>query len=208
MPMLACSPLMLRLPSQVPRSRWFAVSMLICSFLKLGGTYPWWVWCSLFWQDPKLCWKPCFYRAVSQSYLRTCLPGCCPLFGSNKTLCYSYYRLFVDYFHRQLPPQPCGFQGNPELWSWGESGQFGQPRQVLGPGWKIWAAGASWRPLEGHLHSCKNHSKLERAHARRRASQASSQDPHNPGGQVWRRLLCRGVQAWNVAGPASTLSSS
>ena len=39
-------------------------------FYKLWRNYPWLVWCSLFWQDIKLGWKPCCSRAVPQSYLR------------------------------------------------------------------------------------------------------------------------------------------
>ena len=87
---------MIRLSSQVPRPYWLAVYMLICCCFffpgNLEGMYPWLVWCSLFWQDIKLCWKPCFSRAVPQSYLRGCL-----LVGSNTTLLYSYYSLVIDY---------------------------------------------------------------------------------------------------------------
>ena len=38
--------------------------------------------------------------AVSQSNLGSCLPDYSPQFGSNKTLLYSCYRLFIDYFCR------------------------------------------------------------------------------------------------------------
>ena len=48
-----------------------------------------------------VCWKPCFFGAVPLSYLRGCLPGYRPQTGSNKTLFYSYFRLFIDYFHWQ-----------------------------------------------------------------------------------------------------------
>ena len=34
----------------------------------------------------------------SQCYLRGCILAYIPQFGSNKTLFYSYYRLFIDYF--------------------------------------------------------------------------------------------------------------
>ena len=72
-------------------------------FWNLEGMYPWLVWCSWFWQDIILCWKPCFSGAVPQSFLRPgYLLGFSPQFGSYKTLFSSYYRLFIDYFHWQF----------------------------------------------------------------------------------------------------------
>ena len=70
-------------------------------FWNLEGMNRWFVRGSLFWQDTKLYWKPCFSRAVPQNYLRDCLPGYSPQFGWNKTLFYSNYRLFIDYFCQQ-----------------------------------------------------------------------------------------------------------
>ena len=74
-----------------------AVYMLIFFFFfwNLEGMYTCCVWHSLFWRDIKLCSKPCFFRTVPQSYLRGCLKGYSPQFGLNKTLFYSYYRLFI-----------------------------------------------------------------------------------------------------------------
>ena len=57
---------------------------------------------SSFWHDRKVGWKPCFSEAVSQNYLGGWLPGYCPHFGSDKTLFYFFYRLFIDYFCGQL----------------------------------------------------------------------------------------------------------
>ena len=54
--------------SQMPRSCWLIVYMLICLFWNLERIYPCHVWCSLFWQNIKLCWKPCFSGTLSQSY--------------------------------------------------------------------------------------------------------------------------------------------
>ena len=56
--------------------------------------------CSLFQQDIRMCWKPCFSRALS-SLVETTLLGNSPQFLSDKTLFYSYYRLFVDYLHQK-----------------------------------------------------------------------------------------------------------
>ena len=67
----------------------------------LERMYPWLIWCSLFWQDIKLCWTSCFFGAVPQGYLRGCLLGYTLQFGSNKTLFFSYCRSCVDYFHHQ-----------------------------------------------------------------------------------------------------------
>ena len=89
---------MIRLPSQVPRPHWLTMYLLICFSWNLEGMYLWLVWCSSFWQDTKLCWKPYFSRAGPLSYLRG-YSGFSPQFDSNKTLFYSYYRLFIDYFH-------------------------------------------------------------------------------------------------------------
>ena len=41
-------------------------------------------------EKKKLYWKPCFSREIPQSYLRGCLPGWSPRFGSNQTLFYYY----------------------------------------------------------------------------------------------------------------------
>ena len=63
--------------------------------LKPWRNVSWLVWCSLFWQDMKLCWNPCFSRAAPLTYLRAASPQ----FGLNKILFDSYYSLFIDYFH-------------------------------------------------------------------------------------------------------------
>ena len=96
------TPLVIRLRSQVPRLYWLTVFTLICFLWNLEGTSPWLVWHSVFWQDIKLCWKPCFSGAVPQNSLRGSLWHYDPQLGSNKTLFYSYYRLFIDYFYPQL----------------------------------------------------------------------------------------------------------
>lgn len=69
-------------------------------FLKnLEGMYPWPVWCSLFWQDLKLCWKLCFSGGVSQRNLASRLLGYGPQCGliklRIKTLFYSCYWSFT-----------------------------------------------------------------------------------------------------------------
>ena len=51
------------------------------------------------WQDIKLHWKPCFFGAIPQSYLRGCAPGFIPQFGSNKTLFHSDYRFFIIFLN-------------------------------------------------------------------------------------------------------------
>ena len=86
-----------RLLSQVPRPYQLAVHMLIMFFWNLVRMY--------LWVPDVLCSdkvyncvdKPYLSRAVPQSYLRGCLLGYSPPFGSEKTLFYSYYRLFIDY---------------------------------------------------------------------------------------------------------------
>ena len=60
-------------------------------FWNLEGMYPWLVSWSLFWQDMKLCWTPCYSRAVSQSALGSWLLSYSSQFGSNKTLFYSCF---------------------------------------------------------------------------------------------------------------------
>ena len=95
-PASAGTSLMIRLPSQVPRPYWLTMYLF---FWNLEGMDSWLIWCSWFWQDIKLCWNPCFSGAVLWSgYLRSCLPGYSPQFGSNKTLFYSYYRFFYWLF--------------------------------------------------------------------------------------------------------------
>ena len=69
--------------------------VLICLFIDFEGMYPFYVWCSLLWQDIKLCWKPCFCRTVPSSYVRGCPLSCSPQFDLGKTIFYSYYRLFI-----------------------------------------------------------------------------------------------------------------
>ena len=67
-----------------------------CVFLwNPEGMHPCHVWCSLFWQDRILCWKPHFSVAVPYSYLRGCFLACDPCFGANKTVLYWYYWLFI-----------------------------------------------------------------------------------------------------------------
>ena len=83
-------PLMVRLPSHMPKPCWLAVYMLICVCVCFLELYPWLVKCSLFWQDIKLCWKPCFSRAVSQSHLGRWSLGYSPQFGSDKIIFYSF----------------------------------------------------------------------------------------------------------------------
>ena len=77
--------------SQVQRPHWLPAYMLVCFwlffFLKPSTIVHLIQW------DIKLCWPPYFSRAVSQSYLRSCLLCYTPQFGSNKTFFYSYYRL-------------------------------------------------------------------------------------------------------------------
>lgn len=93
--------LLSRHPSQVPKPYWLTVHMLSFFFLIFKECISALFWCSLFWQDRKLCWQPCFFsRAVPQSHLRSCLQGYSPQLGSCKTLSYPYYRLFTDYFHQ------------------------------------------------------------------------------------------------------------
>ena len=79
--------------SQVQRPHWLPVYMLICLFvfffLKPSTIV------HLLQGDMKLCRPPYFSRAVSQSYLRSCLLCYTPQFGSNKTFFYSYYRLVI-----------------------------------------------------------------------------------------------------------------
>ena len=91
----AGSPLMLAgLPSWGPSPWWLAVHTLVWFFPfrffwgggNLRGKSSWFVSCSLLRQDTKLCWKPCFLGAIPQSYLKGCLPGRGPQFGSNKIL--------------------------------------------------------------------------------------------------------------------------
>jgi len=64
-------------------------------FLKPWRNVSWLVWCSLFWQDMKLCWNPCFSGADPLTYLRAASPQ----FGANKTFLFLLYSLFIDYFH-------------------------------------------------------------------------------------------------------------
>ena len=113
----AGTPLMIRLPSQVSRPY-----CLLCTcwsgffFLNLEGMYLCLVWCSLFWQDLKLCWKPCFSRAVPQRYLRGCVLCYSPPFGWTTTPFYSYYSLVINYLHRQCLESLAGYQINwPEV---------------------------------------------------------------------------------------------
>ena len=103
-------PSMKGLPSQVAWPHWSTVhgvaTLIHCpcaglTFWNLEGKYPWIVWYSLFCQDVKLCWKPCFSGAIPQRYPRGCLPGSSPQSDPDKTLFYFYYRLFIDYFHWQ-----------------------------------------------------------------------------------------------------------
>lgn len=78
------------------------------SFWNLEGLCPRNVWCYLFWWDIKICWTPCFFRAVPQLTERLAPGRCSSQLGSkqNKTrkqrrnkklLFFSYYR-FIDLF--------------------------------------------------------------------------------------------------------------
>ena len=92
---------------------------LVAQWLQISSHY----YCSfngssLFWHDRKVCWKSCFSEAISQNYLRGCLPGYRPHFGSNKLFSIPFIDclliIFVDnseelthlLFPGTLPP-PC-----------------------------------------------------------------------------------------------------
>ena len=100
----AGTPSMMRPFPQVSRAYWLTGYMLICLFACLFVFWKYWRNVSLTWlmlfvvTRYKAVWKPCFYGAVPQTYLRGCLWGYSPQFGSNKTLFYSYYSwLLITY---------------------------------------------------------------------------------------------------------------
>ena len=85
----------------LPRCQGHTNLLCMCLFVyfwKLEMIYPWLAWCSLLWQDIKLCGKPCYSRAVPQINLSCCLPDHSPQFGSNKSLLYYYCRFLTNYY--------------------------------------------------------------------------------------------------------------
>ena len=109
----AGTPLMMRIPSQVPKpyyllcTSWSVFWIFLVLFLK-----PWRnvsLTCLMFFvlTRHKTVLKTMLLQSRSQSYLRGCLLGYSPQFGSDKTLFYSYYKLFTDYFCGQRYVSDC-----------------------------------------------------------------------------------------------------
>ena len=72
---LGCNvgPPSIRLPSQLPKPYWYTVYMVIWFFVETLKDGVLDLFDVLFWQDTKQGWNPFIFRAVSHSYLRSCL---------------------------------------------------------------------------------------------------------------------------------------
>ena len=91
------TPWKIRFPSQTPESCCLTVCVLGLSLLKPWRNTPCRVnvWASFAW-GVRLCWKPCFSRAVSQSSWRGCLLSYSPQCESNKTFPSLLYVLIIS----------------------------------------------------------------------------------------------------------------
>ena len=92
----SAGPLMMRLPSQVPRLYWVTVCVFICLFWNLERNIS--LMCLMFFGlDKKLCWQPCFSSAIPQSNLRHVFQAIVLTLAQVRLF---YYRSFICYFHQ------------------------------------------------------------------------------------------------------------
>ena len=139
---------LIRLLSQVPRSCWLPVYVLMLSvwFETLKKRIP--DFFGALWLDTKPCWKPDFSKSFSQSNLSSWIPGYSPQFGSNQIFLFLFWASQVALVIKNPPANagdirdtssvpglgrsPGGGQGNPLQYSCLENPMDRWARRVTG----------------------------------------------------------------------------